>query len=416
MWGKEPDNMKNKGSVSIIGGSMAGLFAAISLKSHGFDVNIFERSAGALTNGGAGIATHSELYDALKTAGVTLRDEMGIESRGRLMLDIKGVVTHRVDMKQIMTSWGLIYRFLRAQIPEENYHSAHSLKDMHFNTGSVTATFSNSKTVTTDWLIGADGARSKVRQIVAPEIFPIYTGYLGWRGLIDEDLIPKAVLNDVSLKVAFCMAPGGHWLGYLVAGPDDALDEGNRWYNWGWYRTADEDSLKNHLTDSKGDLHHAGIPAHLIRKDIIADMRKEADDFLAPQIKKIIAATKAPFLQPMYDFSSKQLIFGRAILIGDAAFTARPHVGMGVSKAAFDASSLASALAQKEITTLKDWENNRLAFGNAVVEWGRDLGSYLGPKNSDPEHLKKAEHYLKPEVLLSATAASDPGKHLKLAK
>ena len=65
--------MKSRGSVAIIGGSMAGLFAAISLRSLNFDVNIFERSAGDLTNGGAGIATHSELYDALETAGVELR-------------------------------------------------------------------------------------------------------------------------------------------------------------------------------------------------------------------------------------------------------------------------------------------------------------------------------------------------------
>jgi 2-polyprenyl-6-methoxyphenol hydroxylase-like FAD-dependent oxidoreductase len=116
----------------------------------------------------------------------------------------------------------------------------------------------------------------------------------------------------------------------------------------------------------------------------------------------------------MYDFASKQLIFERAILIGDAAFTARPHVGMGVSKAAFDASSLAEALSQESKTTLKNWENERLSFGKAVVQWGRDLGSYLGPKSADAKQLEKAKHYLRPEILLSVTAASDPKKHLKI--
>ena len=393
---------------------MAGLFAAISLKSHGFDVNIFERSAGALNNGGAGIATHNELYDALKMAGVTLRDAMGIESKGRLMLNIKGDVTHRVQMRQIMTSWGLIYRFLRTQIPEKNYHSAHCLQDLSCNGDRVTAAFTNGKNITADWLIGADGARSQVRNIVSPEITPIYTGYLGWRGLIDENLIPEDILAQVALRVAFGMAPGGHWLGYLVAGPDDALNKGNRWYNWGWYRTADDDSLEKHLTDANGKLHSTGIPGHLIRRELITSMRREGSNFLAPQIQAIINATSSPFLQPMYDFASKQLIFERAILIGDAAFTARPHVGMGVSKAAFDASSLAEALSQESKTTLKNWENERLSFGKAVVQWGRDLGSYLGPKSADAKQLEKAKHYLRPEILLSVTAASDPKKHLKI--
>ena len=73
---------------------MAGLFAAVSLRSLNFDVNIFERSAGDLTNGGAGIATHGELYDALETAGVELKAEMGIQSNGRVMFDSEGKIMH----------------------------------------------------------------------------------------------------------------------------------------------------------------------------------------------------------------------------------------------------------------------------------------------------------------------------------
>ena len=406
--------MKSRGSVAIIGGSMAGLFAAISLRSLNFDVNIFERSAGDLTNGGAGIATHSELYDALETAGVELKAEMGIQSNGRVMFDNEGKIMHRVAMKQIMTSWGLIYRFLRKQIPKENYHSEHCLRNLSFSGNSVTSVFTNGDDVTTDWLIGADGARAQVRKILAPTIRPIYAGYLGWRGLIDENLIPKEVVDQLSLQMAFGMAPGGHWLGYLVAGPDDALNEGNRWYNWGWYRTADEDSLQDHLTDTNGEFHHTGIPAHLIRKEIINAMRLEAKNLRAPQNEKVIESTTTPFLQPMYDFSSKQLVFERAILIGDAAFTARPHVGMGVSKAAFDASSLAQALSKNNPISLKEWERSRLKFGRAAVQWGRDLGSYLGPKATDPASQKKAEYYMRPETLLSVTAASEPQRYLRI--
>jgi 2-polyprenyl-6-methoxyphenol hydroxylase-like FAD-dependent oxidoreductase len=405
--------MESRGEVAIIGGSMAGLFTAIALKSYDFKVHIFERSAGALTNGGAGIATHDQLYDALRKAGIALKAEMGVPSKGRLMLNQKGEITHTRDMVQIMTSWGLIYRFLRAQIDEENYHSDHNLIRVRSKSDSIIATFSNGQSVEADWLIGADGSQSEVRKIIAPNVTPIYAGYLGWRGLIDERLISPEILEQIALRVSFGMAPGGHWLGYLVAGPNDELTTGDRWYNWGWYRTASSDALRDYLTDESGKHHEAGIPRHLIRKEVINEMRRESTNYLAPQIQRIIAATHAPFLQPMYDFFSERLIFNRVILVGDAAFTARPHVGMGVSKAADDGATLAQALGSSDLSKLQQWEKERLDYGTAVVNWGRDLGSYLGPQSDDPTARAKAAHYLTPEILLSVTAASDPSKHLK---
>ncbi len=405
--------MECRGEVAIIGGSMAGLFTAIALKSHNFKVHIFERSSGALTNGGAGIATHDQLYDALRNAGIELREEMGVPSKGRLMLNQKGEITHTQNMAQIMTSWGLIYRFLRAQIDDENYHSDHKLVSLESKTDSVTATFSNGKSIETDWLIGADGSQSQVRKIVAPNVIPIYAGYLGWRGLIDERSISPKIIEQIALQVTFGMAPGGHWLGYLVAGPNDELTTGDRWYNWGWYHTANSEALRDYLTDASGKHHGAGIPRHLIRKDLIKAMRTESTNHLAPQIQQIINATHSPFLQPMYDFFSEKLIFDRTILVGDAAFTARPHVGMGVSKAADDGATLASALGSAELPALQKWEKNRVEFGTAVVNWGRDLGSYLGPQSKGLIALKKAAHYRTPEVLLSVTAASDPSEYLK---
>ena len=51
-----------------------------------------------------------------------------------------------------------------------------------------------------------------------------------------------------------------------------------------------------------------------------------------------------PFLQPIYDLVSPQLAHGRIALMGDAAFVARPHVGMGVAKAGDDAVALAACI------------------------------------------------------------------------
>ena len=392
---------------------MAGLFAAIALRAQGFTVAIYERAGEALANRGAGIATHDELYAAVRAAGIELRAEMGVESHGRVLFSQNGDVLHTQAMDQIMTSWGLIYRFLRGQIDEADYFGNHALIDIENRSDGITAVFDNGARARGEWLIGADGARSTVRALVAPHVVARYVGYFGWRGLIDEARVPPAVLAQVDHRMAFGMAPGGHWLGYVVAGPDDTLEAGKRWYNWGWYRTADEDRLRDHLTDASGHYHDGGIPHHLIRAELVEAMREDARRHLAPQIQAIIGATAQPFLQAMVEFGSDRLIYGRSVLIGDAACTARPHVGLGVSKAAEDAASFAQALAAPaRDEALVDWEQARVRYGQAVLAWGRNLGSYIGPQPDDPAHRAKAAYHLRPEVLLAQTAASDPQRYL----
>lgn len=412
-WSRNP--LVGNKKIAIIGGSMAGLFAAIGLRAKGFEVNVYERAGGALANRGAGIATHHELYDAVRAAGVDLRDEMGVRSRGRIMLNAEGQEIHRHELEQVMTSWGLIYRFLRAQLEDSEYHLDHDLVGLRQNKGKVTARFANGKELESDWLIAADGARSTVRSLVAPEIVPQYVGYFGWRGLIEEAQIPDAVLQQISERITFGMAPTGHWLGYLVAGPNDELEVGKRWYNWGWYQTANADAMRDHLTDATGHHHANGIPHDLIREELVNAMRKRARDHLAPQIQAVITATAKPFLQGMIDFGCQRLIYDRVAIIGDAAFTARPHVGLGVSKAAEDASTLASALAANDQdSALRSWQAERVKYGAAILQWGRDLGSYLGPQASDAAHRQKAEYYQRPETLTSVTATNDPRQYLNL--
>ena len=407
-------NGGNRGRAIIIGGSIAGLCAAIMLRSCGWSVAIYERASEALTNRGAGIATHDALYEWMRKAGVELRDEMGVPSNGRMMLDIDGSIIGKHDMDQVMTSWGLLWRFMRAQVPDDIYHHGCAFRDFEITTESVRAHFEGRKSVEGDWIIGADGARSTMRQLVAPQNDLEYCGYFLWRGLFTESLIPPDVLAQVAHRLTFSMAPGGHWLGYLVAGRDDDLTAGNRWYNWGWYRTGDEDMLRDHLTDADGNYYPQGIPHDLIRPELIEGMRAETRQRLAPQMQAIVAATPKPFLQGIYEAGCERLIYDRCILIGDAAFTGRPHVGMGVSKAAEDAALLAEALcASAQAVALADWERDRLTYGKGVVQWGRDLGSYCGPAPRDAAGRAKAAHYQRPEVLMSLTAASDPDLHIR---
>ena len=74
------------------------------------------------------------------------------------------------------------------------------------------------------------------------------------------------------------------------------------------------------------------------------------------------------------------MAWGRVALLGDAAFVARPHVGMGVSKAAGDALALADLLALNTndiARALTAYSTGRVILGKAVIAHARELGAYL---------------------------------------
>ena len=408
--------MPKREVISIIGGSMAGLFAAISLRAQGFIVNLYERSSSSLESRGAGIATHGELKNIAKFIGKEFAGESGIISTERQLLNLSGAATHKREIKQTMSSWGLIYRFLRKSIREEEYHSNHKFLDVQEkNSKTLVIRFENGKELETNWLIGADGMNSTVRGCMDPVSKPTYANYLAWRGLVKETDIEPEVLDALSNKITFGIAPKGHWLGYLVAGAKDSLSVGKRYYNWIWYRGESQASLVKHLIGSDKKYYPNGIPHHLIKPVVIRKMLTQARTFLAPQLIHLIQKTPNPFLQGIYDFKSSRMTFGRVILIGDAAFTARPHVGLGVYKAAEDAITLAQAMGRPDLNqmeSLKHWEKQRVRFGNAAFSWGQDLGSYISSEVDKPPRSNKANFFRRPEVLIAQNASNNPEKYL----
>ena len=138
------------------------------------------------------------------------------------------------------------------------------------------------------------------------------------------------------------------------------------------------------LTDADGIFHESGIAPHKVHWRELAAIRQAAQALLAPQFAEVLQKTPQPFLQPVYDLDSPALASGRIALLGDAAFTARPHVGMGVTKAGEDALALLQALARLGATpqALKVYETSRLEAGTSIVARGRELGAYLEGRNA----------------------------------
>jgi 2-polyprenyl-6-methoxyphenol hydroxylase-like FAD-dependent oxidoreductase len=131
--------------------------------------------------------------------------------------------------------------------------------------------------------------------------------------------------------------------------------------------------------DAHGQQHAHSVPPPLIREDLIAQMRAEAQAIMPPQFLDCLANMR-PFFTPIYDFSTPQLVFGRVALVGDAASSARPHMGFGMAKAGGDAQALAAALGTHDDIDagLAAYNRARQPIGERIMLHGRRLGTHLG--------------------------------------
>jgi 2-polyprenyl-6-methoxyphenol hydroxylase-like FAD-dependent oxidoreductase len=378
----------------IIGGSMSGLLNGLLLRQAGWTVDIYERVESELSGRGAGIVAQAELIARLRALGLPTGD-LGVAITTRKILDAHGRFTHQYECPQVLTAWERVYRLLRDAFPPEHYHRGRGFTAFTQDAMKVTAHFSGGEKVDADLLVGADGIRSTVRQQAAPNVSPLYAGYSAWRALIAESDFPPDVHRDLFEYMTFALPPGEQFLGYPVAGPDNDLRSGHRRYNIVWYRPADEKTkLKWLLTDERGTTHAISIPPPLIRREVIAEMRADAERLLGPQFRQIARLMDEPILQPIYDLESPQMAFGRAAIAGDAAFVARPHVAAGVSKAADDAAALADALtAEPDVpSALKRFEAARLPENTRIIERARHLGAYLQATQTQEEKARAGMH------------------------
>ncbi len=359
----------------IIGGSLAGMFAAHLLRQNGWRVDVFERSTEDLAGRGAGLGSHEALIEILKRIGIDMSAPLGVPIPRYVWLDREGGVVADVPRPRLMTAWSRLYRPLKELLPRELYHPAKSLQRVEQDGKSVTAIFADGTRETGDLLIGADGSRSAVRTQLAPQAKPEYAGYIAWRALWPEAEATEAQRELLYSRNAFCIPDGELWVSYPVPARDGDVTVGKRDYNIVWYRPADEATLADMNTDAKG-VRHEQIPPPLIRQDVSDAVKQAARETIAPSLADIFVASR-PYFQPIYDLASPQLVFGRAIIMGDAAFVARPHVGAGVTKAALDAACLADALTEHDSieAALSAYGATRKAAGDWIISRAREFGA-----------------------------------------
>jgi len=370
----------------IIGGSLGGLFVGHFLRRAGWEISIHERTETPLSGRGAGIVTYPELEEMVHTC-VGKKVPLGITINNRIVQSKNGSIIAKKLYPQVMASWEWLFNLLfDALKPQEYFLGSNCVGAKNTGNGAVLYFDDNSK-IEADIAIFADGIYSEHRNHIDSDAKLEYAGYVAWRGIVKANELSSEALNILGDNFAFALPHRQQLLTYPVSRPYSS----ERSVNYVWYRPASKKRLlKSWLQGNSGVQYEVGIPPHEIRKAVIDQICEDAQRDMPKAFAELVGKTKQPLIQPIYDLTSASMRNDRLLMLGDAAFSARPHVGMGVTKVAEDARLLGEKLTKPESLedALAEWEEVRHTVGKFIVQRGRDLGSYWqGDDAEDPPEI-----------------------------
>jgi 2-polyprenyl-6-methoxyphenol hydroxylase-like FAD-dependent oxidoreductase len=371
--------------VAVIGGSIAGCAAAIALTRAGCQVTVYERTRGALQDRGFGIGLPAALHEEAAAAGYLGQDTPAEPRTERIWLvreagSAGGRELARQRMPIMCENWAVLWRTLRAKVPDDRYHEGVSVTRVETSADSTIIGMPGRRPERFDCAVGADGYQSTVRNLVAPEAALRSAGYGLWRGTCPEGLLPEDALCAVGGSAVGILFPGGHGIAYLI--PDHAR-AGRRLLNWAVYISPavfDDPRL---------------IPPGAVDDELLARL----DGVLTAHFPPLWAGTfrrtgpERISVQPVYDLTAPAYVSGRLALIGDAGSVARPHTASGATTALQDALDLErccrAGRAWEEV--LGCYDRLRRSAGNAQTELGRRLGRALVTDTPDWAGMSTAD-------------------------
>jgi len=354
----------NKLNIGIVGGSIAGCSAEISLSREGHHVEIFERSRGGLVGRGGGIGTPGPVLEALIEAEI-LDSDFPYLSGSAMPFIVKtpahvklGYTPWEMPLNVKAFHWGALWNNLRKRVPDENYHRGHEVVGVSVdNTNSPTLQFKNGSEAEFDLILFADGYQSLGRQLLFPSIDLFYRGYMLWRGLLPEgEHDNSAPLGSKVPRLSYTSLPGNLVM-YFVPNQNGSIVDGDRIYNWAAYIPLADLDLPAFMIDRDGKHHTGAIPPGKMRLSEEDRLKQLMQDNLPAYYGDIIAKTQNTYVQLIYTVSLPAYHQGRICLIGDAGMIAQPFTGSGVFKGYNNIKDLLQALnAYKSIdTALQYW-------------------------------------------------------------
>jgi 2,6-dihydroxypyridine 3-monooxygenase len=364
--------------VLVAGGSLGGLTAAHVLTDLGCDVEVLERSPVPLTGRGAGIVLHPSTVRWWLEHDVRPLAEMSAAMRRLRYLDADGAVAHEQDCRYRVSSFDALYRDLSGRFDPARHRRGREVAGFEVDDGGVTVALTDGATERCDLLVCADGIGSRARHVLLPEVEPTYAGYVAWRGTVVEHDLSAAAGEALLGAIVYHLVPHGHFLAYPIPNVDGSVEPGSRLTNWLWYRNvAAGEDLDALMTDRGGVRRPVSLAPGAVAPAALEELRMSAREELPPPVAELVGVTAEPFVQVVFDIEVPRMAFGRACLVGDAAFALRPHAAVGSAKAAEDAWRLGEALRATDLdvaAALERWEPGQLALGRDALARTRRAG------------------------------------------
>lgn len=361
--------------MAVIGGSIGGLYTGLVLAGIGCQVDIYEQSEGYPQDYGGGMEVHNHVEIYLADHGITMEESPAAASWIRQQIDLFGNLVDREAAFVRYTGWDTLYRKLRGTFPAERYHTGMRLERIERDDTGVHARFADGSDRPCDLLVGADGIFSTCRNILLPDIRPHDAGYVAWRGILPESALSEKTLVALGEKLTLYQGYNMQMSSCMIPGPAGETGPGERRISWVWYVTMPEgDALREIMADAGRII----VPSGTLPPEITARQGAMASALLPPVFLELFQKTAEPLVQRIVDIAVPSMTFGRIALLGDAAFTLRPHTASGAAKAGDDALALAGALEANGFhvtAALKQWERERLNHGRRLQLWGKALGS-----------------------------------------
>lgn len=369
--------LDGKPRVMVVGGSIGGLTAGVLLRDAGCDVHIFERSTSPLSSRGAGIVVHPMTVRYLVDNAIVTLDRISVSCESLRYIDAEGATVHEEPAPYRFTAWNTLYRTLRGCLDAERYHLGETMVALSRKPGSVHVLFEGGREESCDLAACFDGVSSTARSLLLEGVEPVYAGYVGWRGTVPESELTATTLRQLERDIVYHVMPHSHILTYPIPSVDGSVEPGHRLINFVWYRNVSGGPELDDLLTDRWGARRDSVPPGALRDDLRTALGKAASDLPAP-MREAVERCREPFIQPIVDLEVPRMAFGRACLMGDAAFAARPHAAAGTAKACADAWALAEALAASGgdvAPALEIWEPGQLALGRQLVDRAREMGN-----------------------------------------